>query len=382
MRVLTVVGARPQYIKAAPLSKELLKVGIEEILVDTGQHYDPQMAGIFFAELGLPEPSHSLGVGSGPHGQMTGRILERLEEVIVDVEPEAVVVFGDTNSTLAGALAAAKMSLPVIHIEAGLRSFRSSMPEEINRKLTDHISSVLLCPNSQAVDNLKREGIADNGVGSGLISVDEIKHQFKRKKPFVCNVGDIMVDGLNSIKNVDVEIDGIGDVVNGDYVLVTLHRAESTDDSQVFKGMIDRIIDLSKRISVVFPIHPRTLKKLHETGLFNLLKQADVQMLEPLSYAQFVKLQSNARVIVTDSGGVQKEAYLLSRPCVTLRDETEWTETVKAGWNQLIGRKPENLVETVLSAKVPDEPQVNLFGDGKAASRIAQCISSVKYTLQ
>ncbi|MBS8273459.1 UDP-N-acetylglucosamine 2-epimerase (non-hydrolyzing) [Thalassospira tepidiphila] len=382
MRVLTVVGARPQYIKAAPLSKELLKVGIEEILVDTGQHYDPQMAGIFFAELGLPEPSHSLGVGSGPHGQMTGRILERLEEVIVDVEPEAVVVFGDTNSTLAGALAAAKMSLPVIHIEAGLRSFRSSMPEEINRKLTDHISSVLLCPNSQAVDNLKREGIADNGVGSGLISVDEIKHQFKRKKPFVCNVGDIMVDGLNSIKNVDVEIDGIGDVVNGDYVLVTLHRAESTDDSQVFKGMIDRIIDLSKRISVVFPIHPRTLKKLHETGLFNILKQADVQMLEPLSYAQFVKLQSNARVIVTDSGGVQKEAYLLSRPCVTLRDETEWTETVKAGWNQLIGRKPENLVETVLSAKVPDEPQVNLFGDGKAASRIAQCISSVKYTLQ
>ena len=307
-------------------------------------------------------------------------MLEQLEQVFCEVKPDAVVVFGDTNSTLAGALAAVKLSMPIVHVEAGLRSFRAEMPEEINRKLTDHMASVLLCPNAVAVENLKREGIAGDENSAELAQINGRIDWNLKKGPLVCNVGDIMVDGLRSVLSNNINLDVFHEITDKEYVLVTLHRAESTDDDDVFRYLVNGIIELSNSIDVIFPVHPRTLKKLIETGLLERIKRSNVSLLEPLSYTKFIALQSRARVIVTDSGGVQKEAYLLARPCITLRDETEWTETVLTGWNQLIGRYPEKLVDRVLSATAPSGPQKDLFGDGRAAIRIAACIQSIKYT--
>lgn len=377
MKIVTVVGARPQYIKAAPLSRAFSDSGIEEVLIDTGQHYDPSMAAVFFSELGLPKPYRSLSVGSGSHGQMTARILERVEKALVEISPDAVVVFGDTNSTLAGALAAAKLAFPVVHVEAGLRSFRTSMPEEINRKVSDHLSSVLLCPNGMAVRNLKNEGVAGKDAAEELISLEGPDISQCRQFPFVCNVGDIMVDSLFAIRDQQINVDLVNKIGTDNYALVTLHRAESTDDSRIFRGLIEAVADLSKYTKVIFPIHPRTRKKIFEEGLDVLLMSEDIHCLDPLSYGEFVTLQANAKVIITDSGGVQKEAYLLDRPCLTLRDETEWGETVESGWNHLLGRCPQKFVTNVLETKVPAGVKKDIFGDGRAAKRIVNCISAM-----
>lgn len=374
MKIVTIVGARPQFIKAAPLSVALKRAGIEEYLVDTGQHYDMSMAGAFFSELGLPHPSHSLGVGSGSHGKMTGRMLEKIEAVLEEVGPDGVVVFGDTNSTLAGAVAAAKMSIPVFHVEAGLRSFRQTMPEEINRRITDHVSRVLFCPTAQAVQNLIREGIAGGETSDNVLSEKECASQCLGKNALVLNVGDIMVDSLKAAKDRDVALPIVDSLGKRGYILVTLHRAESTNDEGILRGLIEQIYSLGKEFDVLFPLHPRTRNKLTEIGLLDRFNGTRVHCLEPLPYGQFIKAQMNAKVIVTDSGGVQKEACMLGTPCLTLREETEWTETVDRGWNQLLGVRPVSLVSEVRNVMPPENNAFDLYGDGRTAQRIAAVI--------
>lgn len=374
MKIVTIVGARPQFIKAAPLSAALKQLGIKEYLVNTGQHYDRSMAGAFFSEFGLPDPSHSLGVGSGSHGKMTGKMLEEIEAVLEEVGPDGVIVFGDTNSTLAGSLAAAKMGIPVIHVEAGLRSFRHTMPEEINRKITDHISRILLCPTAQAVQNLINEGIASDNTSKNILSEEECKGLSLGAAPLVLNVGDIMIDALMAAKRRSVTLPIADEFGEREYVLVTLHRAESTNEENIFRGLIGQIVELGKTFDVLFPLHPRTRNKLAEFGLTDCFENTKVHCLEPLPYGQFVKAQMNAKAIITDSGGVQKEACILGTPCLTLREETEWTETVELGWNRLLGMAPNSLVSDVNKIATPDLAANDLYGDGRTAHRIATII--------
>ena len=377
MKVVTIVGARPQFIKAAPLSRALRQADITEYLVDSGQHYDKNMAGNFFSELNLPRPSHSLNIGSGPHGQMTGRMLEKVENVLVELDPDAVIVYGDTNTTIAGALASAKLNLPVVHVEAGLRSWRHTMPEEINRRLTDHISRILLCPSAQAIKNLKSEGIADPDMSEAVLGETECALLTLQDRPLAVNVGDIMVDSLMLVRDKDIPFPVVDELRPGGYVLVTLHRAESTDDPEVFKALMCNICDLSQAETVLFPVHPRTKGRLEQLGLQALLDQPGIVQLDPLPYGQFVKAQANAKVVITDSGGIQKEACMLDTPCLTLREETEWVETIEIGANRLLGTNPAPLRDIVAELKArPASSQPNLFGDGRTAQRIAGLLQS------
>lgn len=354
MKIVTVVGARPQFIKAAPVGAALAAAGIDECLVDTGQHYDDNMAGAFFRELGLKRPAYSLGIGSGSHGQMTGRMLEAVERVLVAEAPDCVLVYGDTNTTLAGALAAAKLKIPIVHVEAGVRSYRPTMPEEINRRLVDHMSSVLFCPSVIAVENLRREGISDRN--------------FCR----VVEVGDVMVDALRRSISDTPAMRPIAGLDRRGYALVTLHRAETTDDDEILIGVVDVLLDLAATMPVLFPVHPRTAGALRRTGQWARLEgHPGMRLVEPLGYRAFLEAQSKARVVVTDSGGVQKEACILGAPCLTLRNETEWTETVDAGWNRLMGLRPRGLVAAAVAAQPPSTEPPALFGDGRAAERIA-----------
>jgi UDP-GlcNAc3NAcA epimerase len=370
VKLLTIVGARPQFIKAAPLSKALAGAGISEVFVDSGQHYDQAMAGNFFKELELPAPAYSLGVGSGSHGKMTGRLLESIETVLLKERPRAVIVYGDTNTTLAGALAAAKLNIPVVHIEAGLRSYRAAMPEEINRRLTDHVSQILLCPSQRAVENLAKEGLT-NAMKSGvLLSEDECRSNNPSDQPFICNVGDIMFDALLAARARKPTVPLVDQLGARNYVLVTIHRAESTNDPDIFEGLIRNIAELGGFYNVLFPVHPRTRKCLEEANLGHLLESPNIHCLEPMSYGAFVKTQSNARVVVTDSGGVQKESFMLGTPCLTLREETEWTETVEMGRNRLLGLNPESLLDAVRETKDHIEPTIRPYGDGRASARI------------
>jgi UDP-GlcNAc3NAcA epimerase len=322
MKIVSIVGARPQFIKAAVLSRELRKEHTE-ILVHTGQHYDENMSAIFFAELGIPEPEYSLKIGSGLHGAQTGAMLAGIEQVLVDEQPDWVVVYGDTNSTLAGALAAAKLHLRVAHIEAGLRSFNRAMPEEINRVLTDHISTLLFCPTQTAITHLAAEGITHG----------------------VYRVGDVMYDALmwavaQGRTRPDV-LAGLGLPEKG-YLLATLHRAENTDNLTRLQSITDAFNRLDEPL--VFPVHPRTRKKLDEIAY---APAPHVHLIEPVGYLDMARLESAARRILTDSGGIQKEAMWLGVPCVTLRDETEWVETVESGWNVLVGADPVALLAAV-----------------------------------
>jgi len=347
MRVFTVVGARPQFIKAAPVSRAL-RVRHEEMLIHTGQHYDEAMSDVFFAELGIPAPTVNLGVGSGSHGEQTGEMLQQLEALMVEHAPDCVLVYGDTNSTLAAALAASKLVIPVAHVEAGLRSFNRSMPEEINRVLTDHIASLLFCPTPTAVENLATEGIT-RGV--------EL-------------VGDVMLDtalyhaGSWPTEPVLAEFG----VQAGGYCLATVHRASNTDDEQALRGIVEAFGALGS--TVIWPVHPRTTKMLAAFGLnARLAELGNVRAVSPLSYRETVALLQNARALLTDSGGMQKEAYFFGVPCVTLREETEWVETVTAGWNTLVGCVPDAIVVAARSAVRPSE-RPNLYGDGHAAEKV------------
>jgi UDP-GlcNAc3NAcA epimerase len=344
MKVVSIVGARPQLIKAAALSRELRKRH-KEILLHTGQHYDYEMSGIFFDGLEIPAPEVNLGVGSGSHGEQTAAMLRGIEEVLLKERPNWVLIYGDTNSTLAGALAAAKLHIPVAHIEAGLRSFNRRMPEEINRIVADHISDSLLCPSGAAVTNLAAEGITRN----------------------VHLVGDVMLDILNwAQQRIDVKraevLTKLG-LKRRQYLLATVHRSENTDDLERLSGILKAFNAFNE--PVVFPVHPRTRKVIMK-GAFQL--QPHVRLIDPLGYFQMVTVASAARLILTDSGGLQKEAYWLGVPCITLREETEWVETLEAGWNTLVGSNCEKIIQAVRSF-VPPVLRAPLYGDGSVAAR-------------
>jgi UDP-N-acetylglucosamine 2-epimerase len=349
MKVLTVVGARPQFIKAAPVSR-VIREQMDEILVHTGQHYDKDMSEVFFEELNIPVPDYNLHVGSKSHGAQTGEMLRKLEEVILKERPDCVLVYGDTNSTLAGALAAAKLHIPVAHVEAGLRSFNRRMPEEINRVLTDHVSDWLFCPTRTAVDLLADEGINDG----------------------VYFVGDVMLDAVNSNRKLaEAESTILRDVQveSGSYLLITLHRAENTDNPARLGSIIGAINELP--LPAVLPLHPRTRDKaLTEYGLE--ITNPQVRCIGPVGYLDMVQLEVNARKILTDSGGVQKESFFAKVPCITMRDETEWTETVVLGANILVGADKAKILEAVERFEVNFSNTEPVFGDGDAAHRIVQ----------
>ncbi len=324
MKIVTIIGARPQFIKCAPLSRELRKEH-QEIIVHTGQHYDPEMSDIFFAELNIPPPNYNLGVGSGSHGKQTGEIMEKIENVLTEKKPDLVIVFGDTNSTLAGALAAAKLHIPVAHVEAGLRSFDRSMPEEINRIVTDHLSDLLFCPTQTSVNNLAREGITKG----------------------VHLVGDVMVDVLEYNRSIAENKSGILErlgLTESGYIVMTIHRPVNTDSRKNMENIISAIRKSSKR--TIFPVHPRTRKCLQEYGLWNNLPP-NITITEPIGYLDMIRLISHAEKILTDSGGMQKEAYILGVPCITLRDTTEWVETLEGGWNVLAGADWERIITSI-----------------------------------
>ncbi|HEM62627.1 MAG TPA: UDP-N-acetylglucosamine 2-epimerase (non-hydrolyzing) [Chloroflexi bacterium] len=345
MKIASVVGARPQFIKAAPLDRELRQL-CTHVLIHTGQHYDYSMSAIFFEELHIPEPDYNLGVGSGSHGRQTGEMLIRIEETLQRERPDCVVVYGDTNSTLAGALAAAKLHLPVAHVEAGLRSFDRSMPEEINRVLTDHLADILFCPTETARSNLSHEGIAQG----------------------VFNFGDLMYDAvLHSVDLLDKRSDLLSflGLQSGRYLLITVHRPANTDQDQNLSSILDALGETHEE--VVFPAHPRTTEALARLGRE---VPPNVRLLEPVSYVNMLCLEKNARLVLTDSGGMQKEAYLLGVPCVTLRKETEWVETVEAGWNLLVGASKDRILEAVHHFR-PERERPSVFGDGRASERMA-----------
>jgi len=350
MKLVTIVGARPQFVKCAPLSRELRKEHTE-ILVHTGQHYDPEMSDVFFSELAIPEPDYHLGVGSGSHGKQTGEILARVEEVLVKESPALVIVFGDTNSTLAGALAAVKMHIPIAHVEAGLRSFDRSMPEEINRVATDHVSDLLFCPTETAVRNLRNEGITKG----------------------VHLVGDVMVDvleynkGIAAKKSLVLERFGLS---RKGYLVVTVHRPANTDSRVHMEAILSALGESG--FPVLFPVHPRTRKVLEEYGLWERLP-GNVIATEPLGYLDMIQAMAHARIILTDSGGMQKEAYLLGVPCITLRDTTEWVETVDDGWNVLVGADRERIAEAIRTFS-PEKMRSMIFGKVGASGRIAEIL--------
>ncbi len=357
MKIVSVVGARPQFIKAWPTSKALREAGHQEFMIHTGQHYDYLMSKVFFDELDIPVPDVNLEVGSDRHGRQTGRMLEKIEDILLSQNPDWVLVYGDTNSTLAAALAAVKLHLRLAHVEAGLRSFNREMPEEHNRVLTDHCSDLLFCPTATAVENLKREGI-ERGVHL---------------------TGDVMLDAHLMARDIAREKSQIVDkhgLQEKEFYLVTLHRAENTDNFQRLKGILQALKKLSEEKPVVFPTHPRTRKSLESIGI-NTSESASAERLRyiaPLGFLDMLRLQEAAATILTDYGGVQKEAYFNGVPCVTLRDETEWLETVSHGWNQLAGADTAQILRlTKLAQK--GQPIAD-FGTGKSALEISRLMTS------
>ncbi len=351
MKIVTIVGARPQFVKCAPVSRELRKEHTE-ILVHTGQHYDTEMSDIFFDELQIPKPDYNLGVGSGSHGKQTGEILAKIEEVLLKEKPDLVIVYGDTNSTLAGALAAAKLHIPVAHVEAGLRSFDRTMPEEINRVLTDHISDLHFCPTRTAVDNLRNEGITRG----------------------VHLVGDVMVDALEFNREIAKERSQILkrlSLTSKQYLVLTVHRPANTGSQVHMENIIGAVGEAG--LPVVFPVHPRTKKFLEEYGMWDRLP-ANIVVTEPLGYLDMLNLMRHTYKILTDSGGIQKEAYILRVPCITLRDVTEWVETVEEGGNVLVGADVQDILLNIQREFPKSSFQNALFGDGNAARQMSKLI--------
>lgn len=362
MKIVTVIGARPQFIKAAPVSRAIRSLGggragtppLIEVLVHTGQHYDREMSDVFFEELRLSEPDYHLGIGGGPHGQQTGRMLEGVERVLEAEHPDLVLVYGDTNSTLAGALAAAKLRIPVAHVEAGLRSFNRAMPEELNRVVTDHLASYLFCPTALAVKNLSCEGIV-----KGVHLVGDVMYEVLRESlPLATSRSRILERLALRPKTYDV---------------LTVHRAENTDRPERLAGILEAIARLDR--PAVFPCHPRTKKAIEQFGLAPLAHSPRVRMIEPVSYLDMLRLEADAALIVTDSGGVQKEAHWLGVPCVTLRDETEWAETVESGWNVVAGTEPEAICAAVRQQANGRHRTAAVAPDKQESSRlIVECL--------
>lgn len=358
MNIITVVGARPQFIKASALSRAFARhPEMKETIIHTGQHFDANMSDIFFTEMEIPNPKYQLDIHSLNHGAMTGRMLEGIENILVDEKPDLMLVYGDTNSTLAGALAAKKLHIKVAHVEAGLRSFNMAMPEEINRILTDRISDLLLCPTQTAVVNLENEG-------------------YNHIDPKICVTGDIMFDAALFYKNKairersilrDLHLEG------KKYVLATIHRQENTDDTQRLSQIVDALNTIHEECHVIVPLHPRTKKLVEKQGL-----QIKFTTLEPVGYLDMIMLTSNASLIMTDSGGLQKEAFFFGKYCLTLRDQTEWVELIDGGFNKLVGSNRNQILTSYHEAltQQPDFNQ-NLYGEGDAAEKIIQAITTL-----
>jgi UDP-N-acetylglucosamine 2-epimerase len=354
MKILTVVGARPQFIKAAPVSQALRKAGHREFLVHTGQHYDHNMSQVFFDELHIPPPDVNLEIGSGSHGQQTGQMLMRLEQIIQAQQPDWVLVYGDTNSTLAGALAAAKLRIPLAHVEAGLRSFNRAMPEEHNRVLTDHCADLLFCPTQTAVNLLAREGITQG----------------------VHLVGDTMYDAVLQFADLARQKSTILQDLQlqpKKFLLATVHRPYNTDTPENLRGILHALTELGE--PVAFPVHPRTRKQIDSLGEDGQYATRTLHFLDPLGYLDMLTLQQNARLILTDSGGIQKEAFFFAVPCVTLRPETEWVETVETGWNVLVHADRAKIVQAVTSHRWPHDAPPAVFGDGRASEYIVKVLT-------
>jgi UDP-GlcNAc3NAcA epimerase len=360
IKVATIVGARPQFIKAAAVSRainEKFAGQIKEVIVHTGQHHDENMSQVFFDELGIPCPGYNLEISGGSHGLMTGRMLEAVEKVLLEEKPDWVLIYGDTNSTLAGALAAVKLHIPVAHIEAGLRSFNMRMPEEVNRIVADRVSSLLLCPTRTAVTNLANEGISRG----------------------VYDVGDVMFDVAlfyrDKAKRDSTALARLS-LKAGRFALATCHRAENTDAPHRLEAILSGLAALARRMPVVLPLHPRTRKLIGDYGMTKYL--ASLTVVEPLPFLDMVALEQAASLILTDSGGIQKEAFFYRVPCITMRDETEWVETVESGWNCLVGADSGLIAATVDAALdgTTARKAVSPYGDGKAAEKILTCLAS------
>lgn len=353
MKLVTIIGARPQFIKASSLSRALLPV-CKEILVHTGQHYDDNMSGIFFKQLQLPKPDYNLAVGSASHGKQTAKMIEGIETILIKEKPDLILVYGDTNTTVAGSLAASKLFIPIVHVEAGLRSFNRRMPEEINRVVTDHLSSILFCPTNKAVKNLEHEGI--------------------RKHVYL--VGDIMYDSVLYFKDIALKKSAILETLGltpKNYIVATIHRQENTDQPDKLKKLFETIRQLDR--TVVIPLHPRTEHLLHLWNLWPLLNSPNIKVCAPLAYLDMLSLIYHSDMILTDSGGLQKEAYMLQVPCITLREETEWVETVTTGWNHLAGIDPDRILNITNRLVIPDQWPA-IFGDGKSAQRMCQIMQT------
>ncbi|WFN37409.1 UDP-N-acetyl glucosamine 2-epimerase [Methanomicrobium antiquum] len=387
MKIVSIVGARPQFIKCAPVSRELRKEN-QEILVHTGQHYDANMSDVFFEQLNIPKPDYHLNIGSASHGEQTGKMLIEIEKVLITEKPDMVLVYGDTNSTLAGALAASKLHIPVAHVEAGLRSFDRTMPEEINRIMTDHISDLLFCPTQTAVDNLAKEGITqgsnasimqetngEGGKGSG-----KGKGKVKVKGKGVYLTGDVMFDALRyNLKIAEDKSTILKDLnlTEKNYFVATVHRPSNTDIEENLRNIIGAFSEIIKRSScpTIFPVHPRTVKFLKSYGLYENLPE-NLILLEPLPYLDMLLLMSKANKIMTDSGGIQKEAYILNIPCITLRENTEWVETLQGGRNILTGADREKIVQAVFDCETDKLFNSEIFGKGDSAVDIVSEIAS------
>ncbi len=361
MKIITVVGARPQFIKAAMVSRAISSHNsqnpsqqIHEVIVHTGQHYDANMSQVFFTDMQIPQPDYHLAIGGNSHGAMTGRMLEKIEEAIIQEKPDVVLVYGDTNSTLAGALAAVKLHIPVAHVAAGLRSFNMNMPEEVNRILTDQISRWLFCPTETAVKNLEKEGLKD------------------RSQAVVRNVGDVMYDASLFYRKVAKPSDPIASLIkefDDNFYLSTVHRAENTDDPVRLRNIMEALDTISQSTPVVLPLHPRTHKLLNSHALHN------IRLIEPVGYFDMIVLLSKCKAVFTDSGGLQKEAYFFQKPCITLREETEWVELVEYGFNTLVGSDKNKILASALSldGKINNYDR-HLYGKGDASIKIVKML--------
>lgn len=348
MKIVSIVGARPQFIKSAPVSKAIKQAGHQEYQIHTGQHYDYGMSQIFFEELEINEPAINLGIGSGTHAQQTGQMMMAIEPLLIEQQPEAVLVYGDTNSTLSGALAASKLNIKLAHVEAGLRSYNRQMPEEHNRVLTDHCSDLLFCPTQTAVDNLAKEGIQ-----RGVFLVGDTMYDA------VLQFGEIAIKRSLVLSKLKIE--------PKQYLLITIHRAYNTDNPEVLSNILGAFQEVDD--IVIFPIHPRTLNVVNS----NFIEiPRNVKIIEPIGYLDMLVLEKNARMILTDSGGMQKEAFFFHVPCLTLRPETEWVETVESGWNVLVGCDHDKIISGIKSDSWPNATTARIFGDGNASQQIVQ----------
>jgi len=368
MKIVTIIGARPQFIKAAVVSRAIANLNkdvtpnsllVTEVIVHTGQHYDRNMSDVFFEEMNIPKPNRFLDINGLSHGAMTGQMMEKIESVLVEEQPDFVLVYGDTNTTLAGALAAAKLHIAVAHVEAGLRSFNRKMPEEINRVLTDHMANFLFCPTKQSVENLKAEGIIDAKVKADENQFSEIHN------PRVCLVGDVMLDAAIYYK---AHARKPQLALPEKFILATIHRAENTDNAVRLKSIFDGFEKIGKEVPIILPLHPRTRKSIEPLDL----KASDsIEIIDPVSYFEMIYLLEKSVLVMTDSGGLQKEAFFFKKPCITLRDETEWVELVEHGFNSLAGAETENMYDAYKAIVETDlDFNIELYGDGNAGEKI------------